>query len=81
MPRMARGLTAWPSLSSRSSHACAARTDNSARIKPKRRPIPDRVPRIMIESLPETDDCVACGGRLRRVGEDVTEELEYGEAE
>ena len=44
---------------------------------PKRRPIPDHVPRTMIELLPETDDCATCGGRLRQVGEDVTEELEY----
>ncbi|PZX10357.1 transposase [Palleronia aestuarii] len=45
--------------------------------KPKRRPIPDHVPRTMIELLPKQDDCSACGGRLRQVGEDVTEELEY----
>ena len=45
--------------------------------KPKRRPIPDHVPRTMIELLPETDDCATCGGRLRQIGEDVTEELEY----
>ena len=44
---------------------------------PKRRPIPDHVPRTMIELLPETNDCAACGGRLRQIGEDVTEELEY----
>ena len=45
--------------------------------KPKRRPIPDHVPRTEIELTPSHDDCAACGGRLRRVGEDVTEELEY----
>ena len=45
--------------------------------KPKRRPIPDHVPRTEIELLPTGDDCAACGGRLRRIGEDVTEELEY----
>ena len=45
--------------------------------KPKRRPIPDHVPRTEIELLPAQDDCAACGGRLRQVGEDVTEELEY----
>ncbi len=45
--------------------------------KPKRRPIPDHVPRTEIELLPGQDDCTACGGRLRQVGEDVTEELEY----
>ena len=45
--------------------------------KPKRRPIPDHVPRTEIELLPAQDDCAACGGRLRQLGEDVTEELEY----
>ena len=45
--------------------------------KPKRRPIPDHVPLTEIELLPKQDDCAACGGRLRQVGEDVTEELEY----
>jgi transposase len=45
--------------------------------KPKRRPIPDHVPRTEIELLPKRDDCAACGGRLRQIGEDVTEELEY----
>ena len=51
--------------------------NEEAKGKPKRRPIPDHVPRTMIELLPETDDCATCGGRLRQIGEDVTEELEY----
>ncbi|MEZ5887509.1 MAG: IS66 family transposase zinc-finger binding domain-containing protein [Paracoccaceae bacterium] len=45
--------------------------------KPKRRPIPDHIPRMEIELTPEADACADCGGRLRRIGEDVTEELEY----
>ena len=44
--------------------------------KPKRRPIPDHIPRNNIELLPPKDHCT-CGGALRRIGEDVTEELEY----
>lgn len=44
--------------------------------KPKRRPIPDYIPRNNIELLPPKDHC-KCGGTLRRIGEDVTEELEY----
>ena len=35
------------------------------------------MPRTEIELLPAQDDCAACGGRLRQLGEDVTEELEY----
>ena len=45
--------------------------------KPKRRSIPDHVPRMEVELTPSTDTCADCGGRLRRIGEDVTEELEY----
>ena len=45
--------------------------------KPKRRPIPDHIPRMEVERTPGADACADCGGRLRRIGEDVTEELEY----
>jgi transposase len=30
-----------------------------------------------VELSPAADACADCGGRLRRIGEDVTEELEY----
>lgn len=45
--------------------------------KPKRKPIPDHIPRIEVELTPGTAECGHCGGKLRRLGEDVTEELEY----
>lgn len=45
--------------------------------KPKRRPIPDHIPRTEIEIAPTSGHCAGCGGALRRIGEDVTEELEY----
>ncbi len=45
--------------------------------RPKRRPIPDHIPRLEVELAPGEDDCARCGGHLRRIGEDVTEELEY----
>jgi transposase len=45
--------------------------------KPKRRPIPDHIPRMDVELTPGAGACADCGGRLRRIGEDVTEELEY----
>lgn len=45
--------------------------------KPKRRPIPDHIARMEVELTPSADACADCGGRLRRIGEDVTEELEY----
>lgn len=45
--------------------------------KPKRRPIPDHIPRQEVELTPAGDCCSGCGGTLRRLGKDVTEELEY----
>jgi transposase len=44
--------------------------------KPARRPLPEHLPREdVIHSAPCT--CPACGGVLRRIGEDVTETLDY----
>ena len=51
--------------------------DEEPKGKPKRRPIPDHIPRQEIELTTGSDDCADCGGVLRRLGEDVTEELEY----
>jgi len=34
--------------------------------RPKRRPIPDHVPRMEVELSPAADACADCGGRLRR---------------
>src|SRR5512134_2734985 len=39
--------------------------------KPKRRPIPDHIPRMEVELAPSGDRCADCGGALRRIGEDV----------
>ena len=44
--------------------------------KPARRPLPDHLPR-QEQILEAGTACNACGGKLKRVGEDVTEELEY----
>ena len=44
--------------------------------KPKRRLIPDHIPRVEVE-LTGDADCAQCGGALRRLGADVTKELEY----
>ena len=45
--------------------------------KPKRRPIPDHIPRMEVELTTGEQSCSGCGGTLRRLGEDITEELEY----
>lgn len=51
--------------------------DDPPKDKPRRKPIPDHIPRQEIEITTGDDACARCGGRLRRLGEDVTEELEY----
>ena len=50
--------------------------DAEEKRQPKRRPLPDHLPRD--EAVLEVGDaCASCGGKLKRLGEDVTEELEY----
>ncbi len=45
------------------------------RRKPARRPLPEHLPRVrVVEPSPST--CPCCGGRLHKLGEDVTETLE-----
>ena len=51
--------------------------DDAPADKPKRKPVPDHIPRIEAELIPGNTECANCGGRLRRLGGDVTEELEY----
>jgi len=43
---------------------------------PRRKPLPDHLPREE-QVLSPGESCEACGGRLKPLGEDVTEELEY----
>ena len=47
-----------------------------AKAKPKRKPLPADLPRNE-EVLSPGDACGACGGELKALGQDVTEELEY----
>lgn len=57
--------------------ASAPAPDEKARRR-TRRPLPESLPRRDVEHLPAAGcACSACGGALRRVGEDVTEILEY----
>ena len=51
-------------------------TDKPARRKHNRNPLPDHLDR-QDEVLSPGKDCTDCGGGLRQIGEDVTEELEY----
>ena len=44
--------------------------------RPARRPLPDHLPRDVVEH-PAPTSCPACGGSLRPLGEDVTEILDW----
>jgi transposase len=44
---------------------------------PARRPLPEHLPRDIQEHLPEASVCPDCGGAWQRLGEDVSEVLEY----
>ena len=43
----------------------------------KRRPLPEHLPREVHEHLPEEQNCSCCKGKLKKLGEDVSEMLEY----
>ncbi len=45
--------------------------------KPFRRPLPEHLPREILTHMPAHEACPDCGGRLRQLGEDVAEMLEY----
>ena len=45
--------------------------------KPKRKPLPEHLPREVVEHLPAECTCPDCGGALKKLGEDVSEVLEY----
>jgi transposase len=45
--------------------------------RPSRQPLPEHLPREVHVHMPEADACTACGGKLRKLGEDVSEMLEY----
>ncbi|PHZ86749.1 IS66 family transposase [Paremcibacter congregatus] len=50
------------------------------RLQPKRKPLPDHLPRdeqIISPELATGGACDGCGGKLKTLGEDITEELEY----
>lgn len=49
----------------------------SAARHPGRNRLPDHLPRSRTEHLPTCSGCPQCGGALKHLGEDVSEELEY----
>ncbi|MBA2931669.1 IS66 family transposase [Pseudomonas sp. CCUG 57209] len=55
-------------------HPAPAQTE--PRQQPKRAPLPPQFPRTVIRHEPESTQC-ACGCQLQRVGEDISEKLDY----
>jgi transposase len=49
----------------------------AANVKPARRPLPEHLPRQTQRHEPKDSTCPDCGGELRKLGEDVSEMLEY----
>jgi transposase len=50
---------------------------STPRRKRKRRPLPEHLPRETHTHMPAGEACSACGGGLSKLGEDVSEMLEY----
>jgi len=63
-------------------HHLAASTGKPAPAKPApakpfRRPLPEHLPREIHTHMPDHEACPNCGGKLRELGEDAAEMLEY----
>jgi transposase len=54
----------------------AAKTDTQPRQQPKRAALPAGLPRVDIHHEPDSTTC-NCGCQLKRIGEDVSEKLDY----
>ena len=54
-----------------------APADRPVSAKPFRRPLPEHLPREIHTHMPDHEACPDCGGKLRELGEDVAEMLEY----
>lgn len=50
--------------------------DTKTKQQPKRAPLPSELPRTLIHHEPEATQC-RCGCQLKRIGEDVSEKLDY----
>ena len=64
-------------LTQRTESASAETSLPTAKVKPKRRPLPEHLPRQTQTHEPQHSACPDCGGELRKLGEDVSETLEY----
>lgn len=51
-------------------------SDKPVKHKPARKPLPDHLRREVVTHTPSEECCPDCGGKLRKLGEDVSEHLE-----
>lgn len=64
----------------RSASPAAQDSQNAGSQKPTRQALAEHLPREVKTYAPKTDACPECGGHLRKLGEDVSEVLEYAPA-
>lgn len=57
--------------------ADGVRPEAAAKVRPRRKPLPEHLRREDVTHTPEHEYCPACGGSLKQFGEDVSEQLEY----
>jgi transposase len=55
----------------------ARSSSDSPSKRSSRQPLPEHLPREVHVHMPQADACSLCGGALRKLGEDVSEMLEY----
>ena len=61
----------------RETTATPGSTGSATVARPARRPLPDHLPREVRKCLPKQEACPDCGGKLKHLGEDISEILEY----
>ena len=61
----------------RETTATPGSTGSATVARPARRPLPDHLPREVRKCLPKHAACPDCGGKLKHLGEDISEILEY----
>jgi transposase len=69
--------TQTESVSAQTEAQCEAASAQPAKRKPVRRPLPEHLPRETQMHAPKETACPECGGALRKLGEDVSEMLEF----
>jgi transposase len=62
---------------SKETAATQGSTGSATVARPARRPLPDHLPQEVRKCVPKHEACPDCGGKLKHLGEDISEILEY----